>query len=141
MIGVGSGTAGALARSITANKRMAVGIRGGKANGIVFHSDRGSQYLSANYQQKLANLGIRPSVGRTGVCWDNAVAESLWSSLKRELLHRYRWPTRAAARPAIFAWIQRYNRHRLHSSLGYLPPIEYEQQYHHTRSIRGPEAA
>ncbi|MFC9768999.1 integrase core domain-containing protein [Rhodococcus jostii] len=75
------------------------------------------------------------------MCWDNAVAESLWSRLKRELLHRHRWPARAAARAAIFAWIQRYNRTRLHSSLGYLPPIEYEQQYHHTRSIRGPEAA
>lgn len=48
------------------------------------------------------------------MCWDNAVAESLWSSLKRELLHRHRWPTRAAARAAIFAWIQRYNRTRLH---------------------------
>lgn len=120
---------------------MAVGIRGGKTNGIAFHSDRGSQYLSADYRQHLAAFGMRQSAGRTGQCWDNAVAESLWSSLKRELLHRYRWPTRAAARQAIFAWIHRYNRTRLHSSLGYLPPVEYEQQYHHNRTVSGLEAA
>lgn len=69
------------------------------------------------------------SVGRTGVCWDNAVAEAFWSSLKREVVHRYRFATRADARRAIFAWINRYNQHRLHSSLGYLPPIEWEQLY------------
>ncbi len=69
------------------------------------------------------------SVGRTGVCWDNSVAESFWSSLKRELVHRYRFPDRASARRVIFAWINRYNRLRLHSSLGYLPPIEWENHY------------
>ena len=69
------------------------------------------------------------SVGRTGVCWDNAVAESFWSSLKRELVHRYRFDTRAEARRAIFAWINRYNTRRRHSSLGYIPPIEWETNY------------
>jgi putative transposase len=57
------------------------------------------------------------------------VAESFWSSLKRELVHRYRFPDRAAARRAIFAWTNRYNRLRLHSSLGYVPPLEWENQY------------
>jgi transposase InsO family protein len=69
------------------------------------------------------------SVGRTGVCSDNAVAESFWSSLKREVVYRYRFSDRAIARRAIFAWINRYNHHRLQSTLGYLPPIEWEQLY------------
>ena len=69
------------------------------------------------------------SVGRTGVCWDNAVAEAFWSSLKREVVHRYRFDTRSEARRATFAWIHTYNHRRLHSSLGYLPPIEWEQRY------------
>jgi transposase InsO family protein len=74
------------------------------------------------------------SVGRTGVCWDNSVAESLWSSLKRELVHRYRFPDRASARRAIFAWINTYNHRRLHSSLGYIPPVEWENQYRHPQA-------
>ena len=69
------------------------------------------------------------SVGRTGVCWDNSVAEAAWSSLKRELVHRYRFPDRATARRAIFAWINRYNTRRRHSSLGYIPPVEWENHY------------
>ena len=76
----------------------------------------------------------RQSVGRTGVCWDNAVAESFWSSLKREVVHRYRFATRADARRAIFAWINRYNHRRLHSSLGYLPPVAWEQRYRQSQA-------
>jgi len=108
---------------------MAAGARDGVTDGIIFHGDRGSQYLSGEYRQLVADLAMVQSVGRTGVCWDNSVAESFWSSLKRELVHRYRFPDRATARRAIFAWINRYNRHRLHSSLGYIPPIEWENQY------------
>jgi len=63
------------------------------------------------------------------VCWDNAVAESFWSSLKREVVHRYRFATRAEARRAIFAWIHTDNHRRLHSSLGYVPPAEWEHLY------------
>ena len=70
------------------------------------------------------------SVGRTGQCWDNSVAESFFSSLKRELVSRYRFEDRSGARRAIFTWINRYNTRRLHSSLGYLPPIEWENTYH-----------
>jgi putative transposase len=109
--------------------RMAAGTRGGATAGIIFHGDRGSQYLSGDYRQLVVDLGMVQSVGRTGVCWDNSVAEAFWSSLKRELVHRYRFPDRASARRAIFAWINRYNRLRLHSSLNYVPPIEWENQY------------
>jgi transposase InsO family protein len=114
---------------VAAALAMAAGARGGATAGIIFHGDRGSQYLSGDYRQLAADLEMRQSVGRTGVCWDNSVAESFWSSLKRELVHRYRFPDRATARRAIFAWINRYNQLRLHSSLGYLPPIEWENKY------------
>ena len=108
---------------------MAAGARGGAAGGIIFHGDRGSQYLSGDYRRLVVELGMVQSVGRTGVCWDNSVAEAFWSSLKRELVARYRFPDRASARRAIFAWINRYNRLRLHSSLGYIPPVEWENLY------------
>lgn len=108
---------------------MAAATRGRQTAGIIFHGDRGSQYMSSEYRELIADLDMVQSVGRTGVCWDNAVAESFWSSLKREVVHRYRFATRADARRAIFAWINRYNYNRLHSSLGYLPPIEWEQLY------------
>jgi transposase InsO family protein len=117
---------------------MAAGARGGVTDGIIFHGDRGSQYLSGDYRQQITDLGMVQSVGRTGVCWDNSVAESFWSSLKRELVHRYRFGDRAAARRAIFTWINRYNRQRLHSSLGYIPPVEWE---HHYRQPQADQAA
>jgi transposase InsO family protein len=117
---------------------MAAGARGGATAEIIFHGDRGSQYLSGDYRQLIGDLKMFQSVGRTGVCWDNSVAESFWSSLKRELVHRYRFLDRASARRAIFAWINRYNSRRLHSSLGYLPPIEWERQY---RQLEADQAA
>jgi putative transposase len=113
---------------------MAVGARAGLVNGIIFHSDRGSQYMSHDHRQHLVDLGVRQSVGRTGVCWDNSVAEAAWSSLKRELVSRYRFATRTEARRAIFAWINRYNTRRRHSSLGYIPPLEWETIYHQPRA-------
>ena len=109
---------------------MAAGIRGGATAGIVFHSDRGSQYMSREFAQAISDRQMIQSVGRTGVCWDNSVAESFFSSLKRELVSRYRFEDRVGARRAIFAWINRYNTRRLHSTLGYLPPIEWENTYH-----------
>jgi transposase InsO family protein len=115
---------------------MAAATRGGCTGGIIFHGDRGSQYMSGDYQRLIARLEMTQSVGRTGVCFDNAVAESFWSSLKRELVHRYRFADRASARRAIFTWINRYNQHRLHSSLGYKPPIEWEQLYRQHRNDR-----
>lgn len=108
---------------------MAAGARGGRTDGIIFHGDRGAQYLSGDHRQLIADLGMVQSVGRTGVCWDNSVAESFWSSLKRELVSRYRFDDRAAARRAIFAWINTYNHRRLHSSLDYQPPATWEAHY------------
>lgn len=107
---------------------QAVELRGGAA-GVIFHSDRGSQYLSGEYRRLCHRLGIRQSAGRVATCFDNSVAEAFWSSLKRELVHRYRFETRAQAKAAITAWIKRYNASRLHSSLNYLPPIEWEMRY------------
>jgi hypothetical protein len=77
---------------------MAVGARGGATAGIIFHGDRGSQYMSGDYRAQIAELEVVQSVGRTGVCWDNTVAEAFWPSIKREVVHRYRFSTRA--RPA-----------------------------------------
>lgn len=112
---------------------MAVATRGGQVTRTIFHGDRGSQYMSHDYRNQVIGHGMVQSVGRTGVCWDNAVAESAWSSLKRELVHRYRFATRGEARRAIFAWINRYNSRRRHSTLGYIAPIAWEQQYHHPK--------
>jgi transposase InsO family protein len=108
---------------------MAVATRNNQVKGVIFHGDRGSQYMSGDYRKQVTGYGMVQSVGRTGVCWDNSVAESAWSSLKRELVHRYRFSTRAEARRAIFAWINRYNSRRRHSTLGYIAPITWEQQY------------
>jgi putative transposase len=108
---------------------MAVAARGGTVAGVIGHADRGSQYTSNDYLDYCHAQQIRPSVGRTGVCWDNAVAESFWESLKRECLQGRVFATRAEARRAIFRWINWYNSKRLHSSLDHTPPLEWEQQY------------
>ncbi|MFE9953405.1 transposase [Streptomyces sp. NPDC005531] len=85
------------------------------------------QYTSQQFASLAAEFGVRLSVGRTGQCWDNALAESFFSTIKRELLGTSAWPSRSAARTAIFDFIEGwYNLHRLHSSLGYLSPAEYE---------------
>ena len=108
---------------------MAIAARGGNVAGVIAHADRGSQYTSNDYLDHCQHHQLRASVGRTGVCWDNAVAESFWASLKRECLQGRRFATRAEARRAIFRWINWYNSKRLHSSLQHTPPIEWEQQY------------
>ena len=108
---------------------MAVAARGGAVAGVIGHADRGSQYTSNDYLKFCQLHQIRPSVGRTGVCWDNAVAESFWESLKRECIQGRVFATRAEARRAIFRWVNWYNTTRLHTSLNSVPPIEWEQQY------------
>lgn len=100
-----------------------------RMDGVIFHSDRGTQYMSHAFAQACSRLGVVQSAGRTGSCLDNAVAESFFASLKVELVNRCRYQTRGEARTSIFAWIARYNHRRLHSTLSYLPPIEWEEQH------------
>jgi transposase InsO family protein len=98
--------------------------------GAIFHSDRGSNYTSAEFAGVLKGLNIRQSVGRTGICYDNALAESFNGTLKVELVHRTVYPTRRKAREDIARWIElRYNRTRLHSVLGYRTPQEVLDEY------------
>jgi transposase InsO family protein len=95
------------------------------AGGAICHSDRGAQYTSAEYARLASGLEVRLSVGRTGVCWDNAVAESFFASLKNEMFHLAKWPTRARARVRVAEYIEvYYNRSRPHSTLGYRTPAE-----------------
>jgi hypothetical protein len=96
----------------------------------VFHSDRGSNYTSGEFAKELKKLGIRQSVGRTGICFDNALAESVNGTLKVELVHRTFYTTRQKAYEDIARWIElRYNRTRLHSGLGYRTPQEVMDEY------------
>lgn len=109
--------------------RMAVDTRGGDVTGMIFHADRGSQYTSREFRELCERLGVRQSVGRTGSCHDNAVAESFWATMKREMASRCRFETRAEARRAIVRWINHYNGLRQHSSINNLSPIEWELQF------------
>lgn len=100
------------------------------AGGMLHHSDRGSQYASQEYQQLLAAHGILSSMSRSGNCWDNAVAESFFATLKIELVYQTQWRTRQEASSALFEYIELfYNRQRRHSALGYLCPHEFEQRH------------
>ncbi|WP_436845597.1 transposase [Streptomyces shenzhenensis] len=86
-----------------------------------------ARYTSHEFAVLASKLGIRLSAGRTGQCWDNALAESFFATLKNELIGTQPWSSRTAARTAIFEWIESwYNLHRLHSSLGYRSPVDYE---------------
>ena len=117
---------------------MAGAARAGRTAGIVFHSDRGSQYLAGKFRTAVKSWGMNQSVGRVGSSADNAVAEAFFSTLKRELVHQHRYPDRDAARRSIFEWLTRYNTHRRHTSLGCLTPDQYE---HHYRQTTGPTPA
>jgi transposase InsO family protein len=113
---------------VSAALRMALAQRR-PAQSLILHSDRGSQFASAAYRQLLAGHGLVASMSRPGNCYDNAFIESFWSTLKYELVYHHRFATRAQARTAIFDYIETfYNRTRLHSSLDYQSPINFESK-------------
>jgi putative transposase len=95
--------------------------------GLIHHSDQGSQYVSLGFGHACTTAGISRSMGSRGDCWDNAVAETFFATLKKELVYRRSWPTRQELISEIFEYIEAfYNRQRRHSTLGYLSPAEFE---------------
>ena len=107
---------------------------------LVHHSDRGSQYLSIRYTERLAETGIEPSVGRRGDSYDNALAETVNGLYKTELIHRRApWKSMADVELATLEWVSWFNTQRLHSTIGYIPPAEAEANYH--RQLANLEAA
>ena len=135
---VGMSMAGHMRTSLVGDAlREAVGTRGENVDGVVFHSDRGSQYTSGEHGDLCATYRVTQSVGRTGVCWDNAPAESFYATLKKELVNRTTFRTHAEARIAIRHWIESwYNRRRRSSVIGYQTPIQRENHYRqHTTTL------
>lgn len=109
---------------------MAIGRRGGRCPpGLLLHSDRGVQYSSARFREELCAHGITPSMSRRGNCYDNALAESFFSTLKIELVYRHELRDHHHARQLVFEWIEAfYNLQRRHSSIGYISPVDFENQ-------------
>lgn len=121
-------------RLVSAALRMALLQRRPRQH-LIVHSDRGSQFASAAYRQLLAQHGLTASMSRPGNCYDNAFIESFWSSLKYEVVYHQRFATFAEARSAIFNYIETfYNRNRLHSSLAYRSPDQFESQLNQTQN-------
>ena len=101
----------------------------GTQAGLIFHSDRGSQYASYEFNKLLQECRITPSMSRKGNCWDNACSETLFGSLKVERLHGQRFETIRQAKDEAIAWLLWYNRTRLHSTLNYISPVDFEQNW------------
>jgi putative transposase len=97
---------------------------------LIHHSDRGSQYVSIRYSERLAEAGIEPSVGSKGDSYDNALAETINGLYKAEVIHRRSWPTRESVELATLEWVSWFNHHRLLGSIGYVPPAEAEANYY-----------
>jgi putative transposase len=127
---------------VTDALQAAVATRGRSSmDSTIFHTDRGSEYTSAACIDVCERLGLRRSMGRTGSCLDNAVAESFFATLKVELVDRCHYRTRAQARASIFRWIAWYNLRRLHSTNDYLPPLEWERRHRHDHPLPSTLAA
>jgi len=101
----------------------------GRQTGLIFHSDRGSQYASDEFRQLLEGNGMVPSMSRKGNCWDNACSETLFASLKVERLHGEQFQTIREAKDETIAWLLWYNRTRMHSTLNYVSPMQFEQDW------------
>ncbi|MFE4445056.1 IS3 family transposase, partial [Streptomyces sp. NPDC056820] len=115
---------------VVAALNMAAATRGGDVRGVIFHSDRGSEYGSRKFARACRRLGVTRSMGRVGSCFDNAVSEAFNSVLKVEYVHRHSFRTRTEARIRIATWITDfYNTHRLHSVCGFKSPTDYENEY------------
>jgi len=115
--------------------KMAVATRGGDVDGVIFHSDRGSQYTSAEFRALCEAHRVKQSMGKTGVCWDNALAESFFATYKLELIEPRSWSTRARTRTATVHWIEAvYNRQRRHSAIDMMSPVDYENRYWNRRA-------
>jgi putative transposase len=99
------------------------------ASGLIFHSDRGSQYCSREFQDTLKGYGMRSSMSRKGDCWDNSPTESFWGSLKVGRLYGRRFETRRAAMDEVIDWLGFYDQRRLHSTLGYVSPMQFERAW------------
>jgi putative transposase len=113
---------------VLAALNMALGQR--RPQSVVHHSDHGCQYTSYTFGKRCQEMNVVPSMGSVGDAYDNAMAESFFATLEREVLNRRRFKTQAEARMALFEWIEGwYNPHRRHSSLGYLSPINYERRH------------
>ena len=112
---------------------MAVALRSELAQQVIFHAERGCQYTSEQMARFARTHQLSRSVGRTGVCWNNAQAESFWATLKVEFYDRYLWPTKAATKLAVGDWIERvYNRRRRHSAIGMISPVDFENRTNQT---------
>lgn len=126
---VGLSMGGRITDDLTVGALTQAILRRSPPGEMLFHSDRGSQYASRRLQEMLRAHGITPSMSRKGDCWDNAVGESLIKTFKVEKIHRCRFRTREQAKREIFEYVEMYyNRKRLHSSLGYMSPFEYEKR-------------
>jgi len=119
-----------IAGELTRRSLIQAILRRNPDKGLICHSDRGSQYAAYDYKAILAEHGFIGSMSRKGDCYDNAVAESFFHTLKVECVRRRIFGTREEAKRTIFTWVEaRYNRTRRHSTLGYLSPFEYERRY------------
>jgi transposase InsO family protein len=117
--------------------KMAAAIRGGDVRGVIFHSDKGSEYTACFFEEVCERLGVTQSMGRVGSCFDNAASESWHSTLEFELLSRRRFATKAEARRAVARYIDTYNNTRRHSSCEMRSPVHYEQLLNHRAAKEG----
>ncbi len=133
---VGWATSSSLKADLTCRALEMAVLRRGKPKDLVYHSDRGVQYASFEFRSTLKRFGITPSMSRKGNCYDNAAAESFMDTIKVELVHRYKFANRAVARMLLIDFMEEfYNQHRIHSTLGFCSPVEYENLMSNTKKV------